>query len=269
MKYVGLCSQLDRGRRISPVKGSQSCYFGAVKRFALLLILPLAFGADPEVAQRNATALIRKADQALAANRIEEAEGAYKAAIEQCDLLPPDKYHCKTDVQWKLGRLYGKVGDVAKAEAVYKSRVTVLEAHQEVGERPDLDLGIALFDLESVVEGGNLKSTDRDADGLESFERARTFYEHCKADFPDLNATCDHRLADVEGFHGSVLLLKRKFDAAAPFLKSVVDRPDSVVRREVLTAALRGYATILISRGQPADAQALMERVRRLESAPK
>jgi hypothetical protein len=81
-----------------------------------------------------------------------------------------------------------------------------------------------------------------------------------------MKALCDHRLADVEGLHGSLLLLKKRNDEAAPFLKAVTDRPDSGVRKVVMTAALKGYPTILISQGRIADAKVLVERVQKLES---
>jgi hypothetical protein len=122
-----------------------------------------------------------------------------------------------------------------------------------------------LFDLQSTIELSTLTNA-REGEGLESFEKARAFYETCKAEFPDMKAVCDRRLADVEGLHGSVLLLKKRNDEAAPFLKAVTDRPDSGVREEVMTAALKGYATILISQGRTADAKVIVERVRQLES---
>jgi tetratricopeptide (TPR) repeat protein len=233
---------------------------------SFLIIVP-AFGADPDTIQRNVTTLVQRADQALASNHNADAEQGYQMALKECDSMPPDRYHCKTGVLWSLGRFYSQIGDVDQAEAVYRQRVDILTAHQRPGMLPDLDLGIALFDLQSTIEGVSIKNTDREAEGLADFEKARAFYENCKSGFPDMKAVCDRRLADVEGLHGSVLFLKKRFDEATPFLRSVIDRPDEGVRRVVLTAALRAFSTILISKGQIADAQPLMERVRRLESA--
>ena len=115
--------------------------------------------------------------------------------------------------------------DHTNAESVYKERLAILLAHQEPSGRPDLDIGIALFDLQSVLDAANLSSEARDAEALSYVERARSFYEQCKERFPDLVKTCDRRLADVEGTHGTVLALKKHFDEALPFLKSVTDRP--------------------------------------------
>jgi TonB family protein len=227
------------------------------------------FGAEPEAAiQTKVTALVRTADQAAASNRNSEAAEAYKAAILQCDLLPPDKYNCKTDVLWKLGRLHERLRDLANAEGVYKERLEILLSHQNAGTRPDLDVGQALFDLQELLEAGNLTTTEREADALSYMERARSFYEKCEAEFPDMRPVCDFRLANVEGLHGAVLLLKKRFDEAAPFLKAVADRPDWGARKDVLTAALRGYATILISRGKTAEAQEFRQRAQRLDAPP-
>jgi tetratricopeptide (TPR) repeat protein len=233
------------------------------------LFLPLAFGAGPEAIERNATALVQQADQAAASSKFAAAEEAYKAAIQQCDLLPPDKYHCKTDVLRKVGNFFSRTEDAGKAEAAYKERLDVLMAHEKPGERPDLDIGIALFDLLALNVYELFKGPGRESEEAAYFEGARSFYEDCKAGFIDLNAACDRRLAYVETLHGSMLFVTKNFDAAIPLLKAVVDRPDSGVRQEHLTAALRAYATILISKGQNAEAQALMERVRRLESGQK
>ena len=130
------------------------CYFGCESAifmrslFLVVMALGTTFGADPEAIQRKATALVHEADQAVASNHNSEAEEGYKAAIAQCDLLPPEKYHCKTDVQWKLGRFYSHVNDRLNGEATYKQRLDTLVANQEAGAPPDLDIGIALFDLQ-------------------------------------------------------------------------------------------------------------------------
>jgi hypothetical protein len=240
------------------------CYFGCESAtfmrslFLVLAALGTTFGADLEAIQKKAIALLNSADQALASNHNSEAEEGYKAAIVQCDLLPPEKYHCKTDVQWKLGRFYSHVNDRLNGEATYKQRLDILVAHQKAGARPDLDIGIALFELQSELS--NPTDTSRDADETAYMEQARTFYEQCKAGFPDLRNICDRRLADVEGLHGSLLTLKRRFDEAVPFLKAVTDRPDSGVRKEVLTGALKGYATILVLQGKTAEAVPCKER---------
>jgi len=237
--------------------------------FLILIAASITFGADPEAIQTKVTGLVRTADQAAASNRNSEAEERYKAAIAQCGLLPPDKYHCKTDVLWKLGRLHERLRDLADAEGVYKERLEILLSHQKAGTRPDLDVGQALFDLQELLEAGNLTTTEREADAFSYMERARSFYEKCKAEYPDMLPVCDYRLAYVEGMHGAVLLVKKRFDEAAPFLKAVTDRPDWGARKDVLTGALRGYATILMSQGRTAEAQEFRQRAQRLEASQK
>jgi len=238
----------------------------AMKWLVTLPILASAFGADPGTIQQRATALVERADQSAKLGQNAEAEEGYKAAIRECDAMPPDQYHCKTGVLWSLGHFYSRVKDRERAEATYKERLEVLLANQIAGKRPDLDVGIAFFDLQSILS--NPFDTSRDADESRYMKQARAFYESCKASFPDLREICDRRQVDVEGMHGSLLFLRKRFDEAAPFLKAVTDRPDSGVRKEIMTAALKAQATILISKGQAAEAQGLMDRVRRLEAAP-
>ncbi len=228
-----------------------------------MITLQAAFGADSTTIQRQVTSFVQRGDQALATGQDGDAEDAYKAALNQCGLLAD--YHCTTDVLRKLGRSYDHFGRKLQAGAVYKQIVNILVARQVPGGRPDLAMGIALFDLQSLFS--NAADTTRDADELAYMDQARTFYEQCMG-FPDLRAVCDRRLADVEGLHGSLYTLKRRFDEAAPFLKAVIARPDAGVRQEVLVAALKAYATILIIEGRAAEAQPFLQRAQRLETAP-
>ena len=232
----------------------------------VLLTLATAFGADSEATQKKVTALVQMADQAMAANQNSEAEELYKAAVVQCGFLPPAQYHCKTGVLWSLGKLYSHINDRVKSEATYKERLGILVANQKSGIQPDLDIGIALFDLQSVSSDPN--DTSRDADENAYMEHARAFYEQCKSGFPDLRRICDRRLADVEGLHGSLLTLKKRFDEATPFLKAVIDRPDSGVRKDIMVSALQARATALIVQGRAAEAQELIQRARRLQAPP-
>lgn len=237
--------------------------------FMLLLAFGPCFGADPEAIRDKVTAMVKTADQAAASGQSAEAENGYKAAIAQCDLLPPAWYHCKADVLRSLGVFYGRSKDNSKEEATYKERLDILVSNQKDPVKfPDLEIGNTLFDLQSLIEAGNLTNADREADGLSYVKQAQQFYEHGKT-IEGLQKTCDRRLADVDGLHGSVLLLKQRFDEAERFLKAVVARTDSGVRKEVLTAALKGYATILIKQGKTSEAQELMQRVQRLEASPK
>lgn len=237
-------------------------------RFIFLLVMTLvaAFAADPQAIQMKVNALVRAADQAASSSRNSEAEEGYKTAIVQCGLLPPDKYHCKTDVLWKLARFYEHFKEYTKMEVAYKERLEILSSKQKAASRPDLDLGIALFDLQSALEGLSLQDASREAEGFAYMEQAKAFYEKCKIGFPDMRGVCDRRLADVEGMHGSILTVKKRFEEAAPFLKAVIDRPDSGVRTEILVAALKGHATALIVQGKSAEAQEFIQRAQRLEA---
>src|SRR5512143_3902574 len=116
-------------------------------RFLLLglLTLGMAFGADSVAIMKKVEALIVSAGHAADSNRNGEAEGAYKAAIVQCDLLPPREYSCKTNVLGTLARFYSHIRDYVKAEAVYRERLEILVAHPTLGGRPDLEIGETMF----------------------------------------------------------------------------------------------------------------------------
>jgi tetratricopeptide (TPR) repeat protein len=236
-------------------------------RILFLLCLVSVSGADSEAVQRKITALTEAADQALASGKLTEAEAGYKSAIVECDSLPPNKYHCKTDELRKLGNLYSRLKDPVRAESVLKQRLAILIAKHAPSVRPDVDIGIALFELMAFMDADS--SPARDAEAANYMERARTFYEQCKAGFPDLYDVCDIRLADVEGVHGAALAVKKHFDQALPFLKAVIDRGDKGVRRETMIGALNGYALVLISKGQSAEAQEFIDRAKRLANGTK
>lgn len=229
---------------------------------ALFLTTTLAPAADDNSLQDKISLLRREAASAVKDGRLVSAEEKLNAALRECDALPPSLFRIKTDLLRDLGGVYSKEKRIDKAESVYKLRLDALTAQQKDGQTPDLDIGFALFDLQSVYE-----VTARAPEAQAYFERARTFYEDCKAGFPGLRARCDHYLADAEALHGSVLFLQKRFDAAIPFLQAVVAREDSQVRPEVMTAALTAYAQILISRGDTAAAQPLIARVMQIRAA--
>ena len=64
----------------------------------------------------------------------------------------------------------------------------------------DLDLGIALFDLQSFYE-----SIVQDRQAKSMMQQAVSFYNTCKADIK-LYKVCDRRLADVQSLYGDYLL---------------------------------------------------------------
>jgi TonB family protein len=190
------------------------------------------------------------------------AEEKLNEALRESATLSARLFHVKTDLLRDLGNLYFRQKKMDEAESTYKLRLDTLKTHQSDGQAPDLDIGIALFDLQSIYE-----STARNRDAEEYFEGARTFYENCKKSFPNLAAVCDRRLADAESLHGSELFLQKRFDAAVPFLRAVIAREDSEVRPEVLHAALSAYAQILVSKSETAAARPLIERALRISAA--
>jgi TonB family protein len=217
--------------------------------------------ADDTPESRIASLRASAADS-MKAGQFALAEDKLNAALKECATLPAGLFHIKSDVLKDFGRLYDAEKKTDKAEAVYRSRLDLLTAGNKDGQAPDLDVGIALFDLLSLYEVAG-----RSMEALGYFERARSFYDNCKRGFPELRAVCDRRLADVEGLHGSVLFLQKRFDLAIPFLEAVIAREDSGVRPEVLHAALSAYAQILISRGDTATAQPLIARALRISAA--
>lgn len=233
-----------------------------------MLCLVSVSGVDSEAVQRKITALTEAADRAFASGKLSEAEEGYKSAIRECDSLPPSKYHCKTDELRKLGNLYSRLKDPARAESVLKQRLAILIANHAPSVRPDVDIGIALFELMSLLDA-DATTPAREAEAANYMERARTFYDQCKSGFPELYDVCDIRLADVEGVHGAALAVKKHFDQAVPFLKAVIDRGDTGVRRETMIGALNGYALVLISKGQSAEAQEFIDRAKRLANGTK
>lgn len=190
------------------------------------------------------------------------AEEKLNKALRESATLSASLFHVKTDLLRDLGLLYSRQNKNSEAESAFKLRLDSLSAHQTHSQIPDLDIGIALFDLQAIYEG-----TARNQEAQEYFKRASTFYETCKEHFPSLRAVCDRRLADVESLHGSELFLQKRFDAAVPFLQAAIAREDSGVRPEVLHAALSAYAQILVSKGDTAAARPLIERALRISAA--
>lgn len=235
-----------------------------MNRLTLLLTLISAVAQ----AQVQTVLVIRGLDRPVTLQAGKEEDG-YREALKRCESVPAaaEPFRCKADVLRALAGFYSKRSDTAKAEEVLKERLDVLTPHQIPGKAPDLDVGIALFDLQSAYEVESLKNAAAEPAGQEYFEKARSFYEKCIEGFPELQPRCDHDLADAEGLHGAVLYLKMRYDEAAPFSKAVVDRPEGIVRKEVLDSALKTYAAILVTRGRFAEAQVLVDRVKRLEAS--
>jgi len=130
-----------------------------IRAIVLSLCVVSLFGADADAVKKEVQTLIDNADQERASGDFQKAEKTYQAAIQKCDLLPPSDVHSKTDVLRKLGNLYANMADPDRAEMIFKERIAILASHERPGGPPDLDLGIALFDLQITLEGANLTNT--------------------------------------------------------------------------------------------------------------
>jgi tetratricopeptide (TPR) repeat protein len=229
---------------------------------AFFLLTVPAFAAEYASVQDKIASLQDRAAKAVQTGQFAAAEEELNEALQACAALPAGSYRVRADVLRGLAELYAKQNKPDKAEWAYKSRVDFLNAQKADGKQPILEIGIALFDLQSLYE-----ATARNEEAREYMERARTFYENCKNGSPDLKAVCDRRLADVEGLHGSELFLQKRYDEAIPFLRAVVDRQDFGVRPEVLYASLAAYSQILANRGQWIVALPLIARARRIKAS--
>lgn len=227
-----------------------------------MLLIGWTFAADSSALERRVASLKAEAIRAENAGKLSVAENKWLSAISASSALPPDKFRLKADLMAELANLYQRQNQESKVDAVYLDRLRFLEAQQKLREEPVLEIGIALFAIQSRYEARrNFR------DGRDYMERAKAFYENCKETFPALRSVCDRRLADVEGLHGSALFLQKSFDEAIPFLQAVIARDDSSVRPEVLYAALMAYGSILVDRKEMQAAWPLVARAGRIKAA--
>jgi tetratricopeptide (TPR) repeat protein len=229
---------------------------------AVLCVFVRLSAADGTALERKILSLREAAAALVRGSDLSAAEEKLQAALEACAGLPARQVFIRTELRREIGNLYSRQKKAGKAESAYKSRLDLLERQQRVGPPPILELGIALFDLQSLYT-----ATGRLQEAQTYMERGRAFYQACKSGYPNMRATCDRRLADVEGMQGSGLFLNKRYDEALPFLEAVTARPDDGVRPEVLYAALMGEAQILRSRLRLPTAMRLTQRAQRVKAA--
>ena len=228
----------------------------------LFLLTGTTRAADPRLTAQQVLNLTKHATQAIAAKDFEPARITLEEALRLCRTLPPAQYKCVTNVQWMLARVYEQLKDQPKAEATYLARLELLTKNQPASGPPDLDIGIALFELQTAYsQPGNAMLERLYAD------RARTFYQRCISGYPAFADVCDRRLADVEAMHAAALFNAKKYAEAAPFVLAVVGRPDTGVRKELLISTLRIHITLLLADGKIIDAAPFQQRLLRLETA--
>lgn len=214
--------------------------------------------AGPEPAlllQEQAT--LNKAKQNETSGKLVAAEKDYLRARLIARQLPPEAYHVETDILRDLANLYAKEKNFDNAERAYKERLTLLTAKQK---DVDLDVGIALFDLQSFYG-----ATGRWPDAEKMTKQAMQFYEQCKVD-PKLAKTCDRRLADVQAFAGVYLFEHHQYTEAEPYLRIVAARADNEVRPMMLEASLIGLAAICFQDGREEESKMIASRAWELRS---
>ena len=230
----------------------------------LLLSAATSFAADPRLTRQQVRNLTTHAQKAIAAKDFEPARLTLEEALRLCRSLPPNEYKCVTDVQYHLSRLYQYMNDRSKSEAFAIARLDLLTKNQLASGPPDLDIGVALFELQTLYsQPGNAMLERLYA------ERGIQFYQRCILGFPAYRDACDRSLAGVEALHASALFVAKRYAEAAPFVLSVVARPDSGVQKEFLVAALRIHISLLLTQGKIVDASPFQQRLLRLETAPR
>lgn len=172
------------------------------------------------------------------------AAGMHYARAERLSRNLPDRFfQIKANALKKLAEVRDYERNYEAAGALLEKRVVLLNKNsQAVG----LDLGIAFFDLEThYIMAQHLD------DALRVATSAVAFYKNCLGiNDASLLATCDRRMADVEGMMGSGLFLAKRYDEAEPWFEKVVARDAEKVRPEVMLASLRAYSMILFRKGE-------------------
>lgn len=227
----------------------------------LLFLTGTVRAADPRLTRQQVRNLIAHAQKTVAAKDLEPARITLEEALRLCHTLPPNEYKCITDVQWHLSRLYQLRNDFPKSEAIALARLELLTRNQLAAGPPDLDIGVALFELQTLYSLPDNAMLERIY-----ANRGLQFYQRCISGYSAYRDACDRSLAAVEALHASTLFVAKKYAEAAPYVLSVVARPDTGVQKEFLIATLRIHITLLLAAGKVIDAAPFQQRLLRLET---
>ncbi len=225
-----------------------------------LLCMPILLHSVDISLLKDEQTVVTKANEDAADGNLAAAETEYLRARSLAHRLAQTKhanYHLETDVLWRLGGLYSKEKQLSKAENAYRDRLAILVRSQQ---KFDPDIGIALFDLQSLYE-----SMNRDAETSEMVRKGIAFYSSCEKRDKPLIRVCDRRLADVQGLYGEYLFNRHRFDFAEPYLRAVVLRANDAVRPEILGSALLALGFICYQRGNFSEAKSLGQRAHLLQ----
>ncbi|MGA8029062.1 MAG: tetratricopeptide repeat protein [Bryobacteraceae bacterium] len=205
-------------------------------------------------------ALLDHAREDEAHGNLRGAEALYLRGRVLARQLPPEDYHVETDILRALANVHIKEKQLEHAETVYEERLALLLSRRK---GIDLDIGIALFDLEVLYDG-----VGRQQEAERMIERATQFYNECKGD-QNLATTCDRRLAYVQGFQGVFLFEHQRSREAEPYLRIVAARPDQGLRPALLESALIALAAIRSRSGDLEEAIQLARRFAIAKQVPR
>lgn len=197
-------------------------------------------------------AAIARGDNDQARRDLGAASNDYGKAVNLSRPLPDRYCLLKAEALQKLADVLNAEKKSEQAEVLLKERVTVLE---QVPETAGLQLGLALFDLESQY--GGTQQVDKAAD---TAVRAVGFYQKCIATGDESGRVCDRRLADVQGLMGCVFFLAGRFSESEPWLQSVIARDDDQVRPEVMLVSLQAYTKLMFQNGKILESARIAHR---------
>jgi tetratricopeptide (TPR) repeat protein len=231
----------------------------ALTRIVSILLSMMLIGCcSILLAQDPSLELYREQQRAVQAAQVAEERGEFSVAEENygkalrlASALPAGAYHVQTDILRKLANLYGTEAKLGDLERVFQERLKILETKQT---GIDLDVGVALLDLESFYSRLN-----KDQKAEEFANRAIDFFTHCRG-VEKFHTSCDGMLAEAEGMLAELYFNRRMYDRAEPLLKKVVARPDDSATPRTMAVCLSDYAGLLAARGQTAEANNLARR---------
>jgi len=195
-----------------------------------------------------------KANAAEKAGDMAGAERLFLQAVEISRQLSAEQAVARDDALSALWNFYSRQGRQADADRVLQERTAAVDRLSPARA------GLVWFDVESNY------AARREIDKARAAaDRAGAIYRDCIRQGGAEAKTCDRRLADVQGIMGSALFNAKQDEAAEPWFKAVVDRPDDAVRPEIMLISLRAYAKLLYERGEVQEGAKVAVRSLRFE----